>query len=222
MKNKFFAASLITLTILSITSCGSLERSRSFSNRLICSDYSDDPISELNVNLVHNMREGYKNNQHLAIEKELGIIDAVGVEFDLETLKNYIFDIENEAKKIKKDLKAERLGVRIYFARYPEVETWKEIYVADLGGFLGNPNTEANEKMHTVVFIPTITKEDGDVVDFNPTDPDTFEKGIIPEGRYAPSSTQTLMGLSTVGSQAAARSVQTRNQSAQNHGGVIR
>ncbi|MBT2161309.1 hypothetical protein [Zobellia barbeyronii] len=221
MKTKFLTGLLIAFIFSGITSCGSL-RGISNNGEIICSNYSNDGVSELSVNLVHNMREGYKENQHKVIASSLNLQDAIGTRFDLETLKNYIFDIENEAKKNNKNLKTDRLGVTIYFARYPELKTWYSIYEKDLGGFLGNPDTEGNEKMHTVVMIPYIVTKDSVEVDFNPTDFNTFENGISPEGRYAPSSTETLMGLSATGRQGVSRTVQSGNTTAQNHGGVIR
>lgn len=137
----------------------------------ICLKYSPEQMSTLDTKLIRNMVSNYRNNQLRAINSNVDSInDAHSISFDLVTLKKFIYHIENESKKVKKTITDEQLGVRMYYAAYPDNSTWN-IY-----NDLRNVDTNY-EHLHTLVLIPTI-ESNGKKIDFNPLDAATFENGL--------------------------------------------
>ena len=60
------------------------------------------------------------------INNSLAMEDAKSISFDLETLKKFIYHIEAITKQNDDNITSERLGVRIYYAAYPEIENWND------------------------------------------------------------------------------------------------
>ena len=103
--------------------------------------------------LIQNLVDNYRLNQLETINQNLNMDDAHSVWFNLTTLKNFIAEIENQALLIDKNVKDEDLGIRFYYAAYPEVP---EI-----------PIPTDYSKRHTLIMIPTKKKDNLDY-DFNP------------------------------------------------------
>ena len=109
--------------------------------------------------LIHN----YRNNQLRFINDNLGIGDAHSIWFDLETIKNFVAEIEKQARLISPTCPDKDLGIRFYYAAYSENPT--------------DPIPEDYAKKHTLVMIPTKKEDDGTGTmlnfDFNPFETDS-------------------------------------------------
>ncbi|QXP73721.1 hypothetical protein H0I31_12130 [Tenacibaculum sp. AHE15PA] len=184
------------------------------SKNSICLDYSAEPMNQLSVPLVHEMVNGYKNNQLAKINSSLNMDDAHSIRFELETLKAFIYHTEMNAKKHK--ISSKDLGLRIYYSRYPEKETWKRPYT-DLSDFLGNSTTEKYEKLHTLVMIPTIRRGETDF-DFNPLDEKTYTTSLKKNEAYLNNGSQTRTAALGGGRNSGGSS---NSIGSQNHGGLI-
>ena len=111
------------------------------------------------------------NNYEKDIQKSLIFInngithdsDARSVWFPLESLKSYIWDIEHQ-NCLNKDCHKETLGLRIYFAKYPDASSseWQSL------GLSGLQSSYANH--HTIFMIPTYSHENYNI-DFDPWSP---------------------------------------------------
>lgn len=194
------------------------------SSNSICMDYSETKGSELSRALIREMAYGYRAHQLDKINTALKIDDAHSIWFKLETLKEFIYHLELNARKNGKS--SESLGLRIYYSRYPEIKTWKNTYT-DLLDFIGTPR-EKYEKLHTLVMIPTIkTQIKGETVniDFNPKDITTYTTGLpeIP-GDIPPAIRIPALGgifPNTPGNSINIAAKSGNNILAQNHGSLI-
>jgi hypothetical protein len=181
----------------------------------ICMDYSNEDMNQLNVNLIHKMVHGYKDNQLRYIKSEM-TDDAHSIWFDLETLKKFIYQLENKARKNAVPTSSNKLGVRIYYASYPKKDEMSKF--SDLKDFMSDPLKSNYGNLHTLVMIPTINTADGNV-DFNPLDADTYSEGLKGKKNYLDTNlTSTTFGLLGTNKATATTSSST---GAQNHGNLI-
>jgi hypothetical protein len=141
----------------------------------ICMDYQTEPPAVLTSELVKSMVTRYSdaqlnNIQNAAVNNVPK--DARSIWFDLETLKKFLYQIEYNASKNPSKIQNKSLGVRIYYAAYPENDKMRQYSQTQAQGFSFNPNYE---KLHTLVMIPTITdKESENHYDFNPLDVNSY------------------------------------------------
>ncbi len=183
----------------------------------VCMSYDNENMSTLDVDLIHTMVDTYKKNQLDFINRNPNSKtnnDAHSIWFDLETLKKFVYHIEAISKKTD-TIASDKLGVRIYYAAYPEIKT-EENKFEDLKDFKADPERSQYGNLHTLVMIPTIEVE-GKMVDFNPLDKNTYSKGLVGlkeyyynAGSQIPNSNPTAALTST-----------TRNTGARNHGILI-
>jgi len=121
-------------------------------------NYQNTSMSSTNLiptSLIQNLVDNYRSNQLLAINQDLSIQDSHSVWFDLPILKNFVAEIEAQAKLIDLTVKDSDLGIRFYYAAYPAVP---------------QSSVPANyAKRHTLVMIPTKKLNDLNY-DFNPFD----------------------------------------------------
>ncbi|MDR7208512.1 hypothetical protein [Flavobacterium piscis] len=142
----------------------------------ICNDFHNERPSTLKTNLIKGMISQYRNNQYTAINKSRDIHepDAHSIWFDLDTIKKFIYHIERNVVKNSSE-KNNKLGLRIYYAAYPELSEFTKPYNEDIAFMATDPIKKQFATRHTLVMIPTIFNKDlnGDV-DFNPLDASTF------------------------------------------------
>lgn len=146
----------------------------------ICMDYTQYKPSTLSTGLVREMVTTYRDNQLKSIENDAVHpvkSDAYSIWFDLDTIKKFIYHIEKGVQKNGQP--GSKLGLRMYYAAYPDKAKWNSQGYEDLAGFIGNTLTEQYEKKHTLVMIPTIQLASGNDADFNPFDKTTYNNGII-------------------------------------------
>lgn len=179
----------------------------------ICMNYANEPFSKLKVNLVHQMTNGYKQHQLQHI-KTVMKDDAHSISFELETLKRFIYHVEINARKNGKSNK--ELGLRIYYSRYPEIETWSNLY-PDLSNFLGSTITKQFEKRHTLLMIPTIIKDKGTHMDFNPLHKETYNEEMRLFSEYQITNTTNSIPALTI----TQKSGKDGGTPSQNHGSLI-
>ncbi|WP_272149005.1 hypothetical protein [Tenacibaculum aiptasiae] len=222
-KVHFIFTAIIAFTLFTIYNCSSSKIFSTHKKKVICSNYSRAPLSKLPVGLVKDMINGYKKNQLNEINGNLGINDAQAISFDLETLKRFVYHIEAISKSKDSTLSDKDLGVRIYYAAYPERKEWKNSkYAGALDVFMDDPITEQYEKLHTIVIMPTI-KRDDTYYDFNPTDVRTYTKklqdvrGKQKNNDYSNPETP----LVTLSLFSKAPSSSTTSSVVQNHGGLF-
>ncbi|WP_289044824.1 hypothetical protein [uncultured Olleya sp.] len=183
------------------TSISELSAPESSTNDKICMDYSDDPMNTLDIDLIRDMVDGYKNNQLKHINDAENIDDAYSIWFDLDILKKFIYHIEYKALNNNNAINPENLGLRFYYSRYPD----------ELPSQYTDLNTVSitYAKHHTLIAIPTYRKnENSPNIDFNPLDTDTFWEGI-PSNYSGPISSLPLT-----------KSSQNQSIGAQNHGSL--
>jgi len=166
----------VVITTLIIYGCSSAKGISTYENKTICSNYSTEPVSELPIGLIRDMLETYNTIQLQAIKDKEGMNDARAIAFDLETLKKFIYHIEAISKNTDSTISDKDIGIRIYYASYPERDKWESPkYNNELDDFIGDPITEQYGKKHTLVIMPTI-KRNETYFDFNPKDERTYKK----------------------------------------------
>lgn len=124
----------------------------------------------MSSDFVQKLVDNYRNNQLGVINTKLEMEDAHSIRFDLATLKKFISDIENEVQKVDATITTNHLGVRFYYAAYPEIKNWD---------MMENTAIEKNYAgKHTLVMIPTLKRQnaEGETLnyDFNPLDAATY------------------------------------------------
>lgn len=190
---------------------------RNSSSNHICMDYSKEQMSELNVNLVHTMVNGYRDKQLRYIQNTMSK-DAHSIWFDFETIKKLIYHTEINVKRNNKSISSKHLGLRIYYANYPEQSTWGNPYT-DLTDFLNDPVTQQYSHLHTLVAIPTIKRKNGINADFNPMDVQTYTTGLKNLEYYSNPAPSNVIPAMTVTKSSRASS--NPSTGAQNHGSLI-
>ena len=81
------------------------------------------PISELDVNLIKTMVNNYKSNQLRFVEDGLKKPDTQSIWFDLETLKNFVAQIEQNTKANDSTINTNQLGIRT--VSYTHLDVYK-------------------------------------------------------------------------------------------------
>lgn len=119
--------------------------------------------STMSCDIIQELVDNYRDNQLNYINENLGIDDAHSIWFDLETIKSFIAEIENQAHLIDPTCPNEDLGIRFYYAAYPETPT--------------SPIPNDYALRHTLVMVPTKKEDDGSGqmlnYDFNPFESDS-------------------------------------------------
>jgi hypothetical protein len=142
----------------------------------ICMDYSKENPSYLKHTLVAEMVKNYRNNQLASIESPLVpnpvANDAQSIWFPLDSIKKFIYHIE-KGIEVEKPNSKPKLGLRMYYAAYPEKSLWGTKGYEELSILSSNSITEQYGKKHTLVLIPTLEIH-GVNADFNPTDINTY------------------------------------------------
>jgi hypothetical protein len=148
-------------------------------------DYSNSPwTGKIDVRLAKVMADNYKEDSQKSLisvnNKITPDSDARSAWFPLESLKSYIWDIENQ-NCLNSNCHKEVLGLRIYFAKYPDLSSrdWLAL------GLSGLKTTYANR--HTIFMIPTYSYGDNNI-DFNPWSSDC-SKPVFNDNTFNPADT---------------------------------
>jgi hypothetical protein len=145
-----------------------------------CVDYSNYQPSELTAGFIRDMVSMYKTNQLSAIQgSSTNAVagDAQSIWFDIDTIKKFIFHIEKLSKQNGLNSK---LGLRFYYAAYPNAADWgRAYYNGTLNAFATDPITAQYGGKHTLVILPTLSAGGNIQADFNPKDPTTYNGGYV-------------------------------------------
>ncbi len=191
----------------------------------VCMDFSNYDPTTLQTGLVKDMVSVYMRNQLNAIQTGSSNQipnDARCIMFDLDTIKKFIYHIEKGVKKYGQP--GEKLGLRFYYAAYPNKIYWGRANgYPDLEEFLQDPTKANYEFKHTLVAIPAILKGT-DYFDFNPFDKDSYQNGLPntqPANSEKPSSEPAdlveIMAMTGTSETSATKST-TERIVARNHG----
>lgn len=141
-------------------------QSETKSCKTISLDYKDVPTSgRIDLGFADTLADNYKTNHYPpgnTFVKSYGDVldDARSVWFSLETLKQFLWEIESTSAGCE-GCKTLNLGVRIYYAEYPETRNSTD-----------KRYSKNDMKKHTVFMVPTYSKYDTDGklqdYDFNP------------------------------------------------------
>jgi hypothetical protein len=164
----------------------------------VCMDYSTEAPATLTTEMVKSMVTQYGDAQLQSIQSAaVNAVheDAKSIWFDLETLKAFLYQIEHNALTKDTKIKNENLGVRIYYAAYPD-----NVKMRAMASSQTDPNFSYNpayEKHHTLVMIPTISDGEGENYDFNPLDVNTFNGFVnMPKGGVFSANSSSYVTLS--------------------------
>lgn len=118
----------------------------------ICADYSGTSFHKLETEMLDSISSNYKQSVIGAssTNSKIAKTDASNIWFSLDTLKRFIWEIESKTCGIAcgKEKKDFNLGIRIYYARYPD-STRLNRYpdLTNVPNFFGN--------CHTLFMVPT-------------------------------------------------------------------
>jgi hypothetical protein len=183
MKKLLIITNVIWVSIFCFIACDPEEEKPSTEKcETICSNYKNEKtsgrISPIEANTMAALY--FKNhfpeyNRSLAASKgvpESEQVDARSVWFSLETLKQFLWEIESKSATCK-GCETLNLGVRIYYGEYAEPDIQK-----------GDDPTQfpfTHKKMHSVFMVPTYAKKDNGGklrdYDFNPNQLTTMING---------------------------------------------
>ena len=149
----------------------SIEVKDEISKNQICNDYSTVDMNTLSTGVVHEIVNGYKHRQLSYINaRDLSMTDSKAIWFDLETIKKFIYHVEVNSQSLDNTISSADLGLRFYYASYPDV-------IDPLDPELGDLYNMGYDKRHTLVAIPT-KRIGAEEVDFNPLDIATYAAGL--------------------------------------------
>lgn len=181
----------------------------SVSDCFSCGDTSGrKPFDYLEVATLKDMASSYQGIVRRRVRQSSGttVDDANSIWFSLDALKSFIWEIQKDTCGKSCDGKALQLGVRIYYAKYPQFN------LLNTAGGLRYPDIQSvnkdYESMHTVFMIPTYDSA-GYQKDFDPRYYDAENK-CLPKTIDADTwpVAQRILALTP------------DNYTAQNHGGL--
>jgi hypothetical protein len=150
MKKFLIVTNILTLTVIYFNSCGVTTTTSNNSvmhnnSKSIAANYYNTPFNGIDVNLANTMVDNFKNSMGAN-----GQNGARSVWFNLDTLKKFIWHIEQKSKSNGfTALQLRKIGLRVYYGIYPTQNTWSTTYRS----MQGVNTTFAN--LHTVFMIPT-------------------------------------------------------------------
>lgn len=161
MKKALIFTNIIFLIIICFLACNNEQAEQTACEKIHSKSYSGEPQEGyLNVNLAKEIADAYDADQEKAYismgGKMTGMQDAHRVWFNLEKLKQYIWQIEDTLCKQGCNLDSLGLGMHIYFAKYPDSSRIKEF---------GVDPSYAN---HQTIFMTATYRGTKNNIDFDP------------------------------------------------------
>ena len=167
MKKLLLAGNLLFCSLFILSKCNDKLKPLS-ANCSPCKDYSQYPrFNFLNAVMLDSMSKLYKSVQAAhAVKTQFN--DATSIWFNLDTIKRFIWEIENAVckKNCMNNNDNPNLGIRIYYARYPEKMGNQNPMFSQIAGL-----DARFEKMHTLFMIPTYDKLNGTLIEHTDFDP---------------------------------------------------
>jgi hypothetical protein len=140
------------------------------------------------VKLAYEMVDLYKQhhwqNYTVKTGDNTAPTDARTVWFSLDSLKRYIWYIEEEVCK-NKCVNPDDLGLRFYYGEYPDKETWAKLDGENDPASM--KHKEAYQGLHTILIVPTYYSKNSDMnVDFDP------HETTMKDGKCSPTPLQDV------------------------------
>jgi hypothetical protein len=156
-----------------------------------CSKYNDaGTAATLEVNLLKTMAHNFRTRTGANPS------ETRSVWFSLETIKNFIYQIESKSCNCDYEL-----GIRIYNGQYPDDPSWLTPFGPELGGLRNTVmgkfnNINEYRKINTVFMVPT-HKINSINYDFDPNDSTNTcnSKSINYNGKYKIDGKDTLPNI---------------------------
>lgn len=163
----FLAVALVTINV-SILSCK--EKKEGFKEKEASKESCSKRFT-LEYKLIKVMTSKYQSTQLRHINDKLefddGKGDARAIWFSLDDLKEFICQIERET-----DRKSDQLGIRIYYAAYPEKKEWDkytDLTAIDEAIYEKHKKRDTYAERHTLVMVPTVKNPiSGQIRDYLP------------------------------------------------------
>lgn len=182
-----------------------------------CTNYdSVQPLQKLNAVMLQEMANMYYRNMSsstLPFSGPFNNTDARSIWFDLDSVKHFIWEVENMVCKNKcSENKANTmagLGLRIYYSRYPQTNASSRF--TQLGGLPANYTNR-----HTLFMVPTYDSIPGEHIDFDPYKFDAGRCGYLPLQTGTEAAPVFITALAGVMSKPPG----ANSQEALNHGGL--
>lgn len=141
-----------------------------------CEDFSQENPATLKAGVVADMIQTYNQNHLSAMTTRMARDETRAILFDLDTIQKFIYHIKKEINDNPSyNLANETLGLRLYFAAYPDSSLFGQSGYEDLK----NLPTNYGRRL-TVAFVPTRTDTSGKIIDFNPADANSYRDGLQP------------------------------------------
>lgn len=127
MKKLLMVSNVLTLALLYLSSFKSPQKNEEKKDsgpcNPVCIDYTIDPITGIPLGTAKGMSSLYRSNQMKTLNtNQLLFKDAKSVWFSLDKLKSFIGEMESLTCAANCNNKLD-LGIRIYIAAYPDLET---------------------------------------------------------------------------------------------------
>jgi hypothetical protein len=163
MKKISYAVNLLLLLVILLLFYCKPQRGADACKTSLCKDYSDVArVGVINASLAREMANAYRadsGKKYIGNGREItSIPDATSIWFGLEKLKQFICEIESRKCRFNC---SDELGIRIYYAKYPDSSRMNTGQLRGLSGAYANH--------HTVFMIPTYyDARTGNHIDFDP------------------------------------------------------
>jgi|GEM_PF-301371 len=141
----------------------------------VCLNFEEYQPSTLQTGLISDMVNIYRVHQGKAINNSMPDPDAESVWFNLDSIKKFIYHVEKLSSK--NSVESNKLGLRFYYASYPDRAFWGNTGYKDLQDFKNDTTKNKYQYKHTIVMIPTLDIN-GVNSDFNPLDKKTYTTGL--------------------------------------------
>lgn len=188
MKKAMIAANILFFIIVGFYACNQQKTEADPCQQLHAKDYSGKPMKGyLDVNLAKEIADLYYGDKDKAYISDAGgitnIEDAKAVWFDLETLKQYIWQIEDTLCKQGCNIDSLGLGMHVYFAKYPD------------SSLISQFGVDPKYAMHQTVFLTATYKGQKGNIDFDPFHPGADKCKPTPLGAYLQRSASSREGM---------------------------
>lgn len=190
----------------------------------VCLNFEKYQPSTLQTGLISDMVNIYRVHQGKAINNSMPDPDAESVWFNLDSIKKFIYHVEKLSSK--NSVESNKLGLRFYYASYPDRSFWGNSGYKDLQDFKTDTTKNKYQYKHTIVMIPTLDIN-GVNSDFNPLDKATYTSGLPKRksefnGRPTTNTTSgqvNIMGLASTNSETNSTGGE-KGTGAKNHGSL--
>ena len=153
-----------------------------------CKDFTKEKFEGIPAGLAYQMISNYKTSRWdtYTIAAKPSATDARSVWFSLDTLKRFIWNLEQEVCN-NKCVDQKDLGLRFYYAEYPKEADWTALDSET--GAIALAHKNLYEFLHTVVIAPTYYSEKSQLnVDFDPR----FVNATTKEATCSPASMEEV------------------------------